>query len=165
MSVRELLFAKGLHFIDATSAVIFFVVKMIVIPVAATIVFLVWCTVKARSIGLVVYQPSSIHGSSLAWAMVVSLMACISNSATLVTNALDFASRARTPSAALYPQLFAIPLTCSIVCLMGILVSYSSQVISGEAIWLPIDLLGRFLDDNPSRVARPGVHRITICPT
>ncbi|KAI6116112.1 permease for cytosine/purines, uracil, thiamine, allantoin-domain-containing protein [Pisolithus sp. B1] len=134
----------------------FFVVKMIVTPVAAT-VFLVWCVVKARGIGPIVHQPSSIHGSSLAWAMVVSLMSCISNSATLVTNAPDFASRARTSGAALYPQLFAIPLTCSIVCLMGILVSSSSQVIFGEAIWSPVDLLGSFLDDDPSHATRFGV--------
>ncbi|KIJ59374.1 hypothetical protein HYDPIDRAFT_162483 [Hydnomerulius pinastri MD-312] len=134
----------------------FFVVKMIVTPIAA-IAFLVWCIVKAHGIGPIIHQPSTIHGSNLAWAMVVSLMSCISNSATLVTNAPDFASRARTPAAALYPQLFAIPLTCSVVCLIGILVSSSSQALYGEAIWSPIDLLGRFLDDSPSHATRFGV--------
>ncbi|KAL4079373.1 permease for cytosine/purines, uracil, thiamine, allantoin-domain-containing protein [Scleroderma citrinum] len=139
----------------------FFVIKMIVTPIAA-IVFLVWCIVKAKGIGPIVHQPSTVHGSSLAWAMVVSLMSCISNSATLVTNAPDFASRARTPAAALYPQLYAIPLTCSIVCLVGILVSSSSQAIYGEAIWSPIDLLDRFLDDNPSHATRFGVWFISV---
>ncbi|KAF8843912.1 NCS1 nucleoside transporter family [Paxillus ammoniavirescens] len=134
----------------------FFVVKMIVTPIAA-IVFLAWCIVKAHGIGPIVEQPSTIHGSNLAWAMVVSLMSCINNSVTLVTNAPDFASRARTPAAALWPQLFAIPLTCSVVCLIGILVSSSSQAIYGEAIWSPIDLLGRFLDDSPSHTTRFGV--------
>jgi len=62
----------------------FFVVKMIVTPIAA-LMFLVWCIVKANGIGPIVHQPSTIQGSSLAWAMVVSLMSCISNSATLVT--------------------------------------------------------------------------------
>jgi NCS1 family nucleobase:cation symporter-1 len=84
-------------------------------------------------------------------------MSCIANKVTLVTNAPDFASRARTPSAALYPQLFAIPLTASLVCLVGILVSSSSQAIYGTAIWSPIELLGNFLNDNPSKATRFGV--------
>jgi len=43
------------------------------------------------------------------------------------------------------------------VCLIGILVSSSSQAIYGEAIWSPIDLLNKFLDDNPSHSTRLGV--------
>ncbi|KAN0084349.1 Permease for cytosine/purines, uracil, thiamine, allantoin domain containing protein [Tylopilus felleus] len=134
----------------------FFVLKTVVTPTAA-IVFLIWCIIKAHGIGPIVQQPSSIHGSNLAWAMVVSLMSCISNMVTLLTNAPDFASRARTPAAALWPQLASFPLASSIVCLIGILVSSSSQAIYGEAIWSPIDLLGRFLDDNPSHATRFGV--------
>lgn len=72
-------------------------------------------------------------------------------------NAPDFASRARTPAAALWPQLVALPLASSIVCLIGILVSSSSQAIYGEAIWSPIDLLGRFLDGSPTPATRFGV--------
>ncbi|KAG1745189.1 permease for cytosine/purines, uracil, thiamine, allantoin-domain-containing protein [Suillus lakei] len=89
--------------------------------------------------------------------MVVSTMSCVSNKVTLITNAPDFASRARTPSAALYPQLFASPLTASFVCLIGILVSSSSQAIYGKAIWSPIELLGTFLNDTPSKATRFGV--------
>jgi len=134
----------------------FFIVMPILMPIAA-ITFLIWCIVKAHGIGPIVHQPSRLHGSELGWAMVVSAMSCISNKVTLVTNAPDFASRARTPSAALYPQLFALPLTSGLVCLVGILVSSSSQAIYGEAIWSPITLLGNFLDDNPSGATRFGV--------
>ncbi|OJA08369.1 hypothetical protein AZE42_01006 [Rhizopogon vesiculosus] len=134
----------------------FFIVMPILMPIAA-ITFLIWCIVKARGIGPIIHQSSTLHGSELAWAMVVSSMSCISNKVTLVTNAPDFASRARTPSAALYPQLFALPLTSGLVCLVGILVSSSSQAIYGEAIWSPIDLLGNFLDNNPSGATRFGV--------
>lgn len=82
--------------------------------------------------------------------------------ATLVTNAPDFASRAKSPSAALLPQLISVPLTFSLVSFIGIVVSSSSQTIFGEAIWSPIDLLGRFLDDAPSSATRFGVRPITI---
>lgn len=73
------------------------------------------------------------------------------------SNAPDFASRATTPSAALWPQVISIPLGFSIVSFLGIIVSSSSQVIYGEAIWSPIDLLAKFLENNPSHATRFGV--------
>jgi NCS1 family nucleobase:cation symporter-1 len=85
------------------------------------------------------------------------LMSCISNMATLITNAPDFASRAASTKAAMLPQLISVPLTFSLVSFVGIIVSSSSQTIYGEAIWSPIDLLGKFLDGNPSSATRFGV--------
>ncbi|KAI5887332.1 NCS1 nucleoside transporter family [Schizophyllum commune H4-8] len=133
-----------------------FTLKAIVAPVAG-ITFFVWCIVKAHGVGPIVKQPATIHGPEFSWAMVSSLMSCISNMATLITNAPDFASRATTPSAALWPQVFAVPLTFSLVSFIGIIVGSSSQAIYGEAIWSPIELLGRFLDDGPSRGQRFGI--------
>ncbi|KAJ7211246.1 permease for cytosine/purines, uracil, thiamine, allantoin-domain-containing protein [Mycena pura] len=137
-----------------------FTLKSIVAP-AAGITFFIWCIVKAKGVGPIIRQPSTIHGSDVSWAMVSSLMSCINNMATLITNAPDFASRAKTPSAALLPQLFSVPLTFSLVSFIGIIVSSSSVTIYGEAIWSPIDLLGKFLDDSPSKVARFGVWLIS----
>ncbi|KAJ7823964.1 permease for cytosine/purines, uracil, thiamine, allantoin-domain-containing protein [Mycena olivaceomarginata] len=133
-----------------------FTVKSIVAPTAG-ITFFIWCIVKAKGVGPVIRQPSTLHGSELGWAMVASLMSCISNMATLVTNAPDFASRAKTPAAALLPQLISVPLTFSFVSFIGIIVSSSSVTIYGEAVWSPIDLLGKFLDDSPSHATRFGV--------
>ncbi|KAJ6470109.1 permease for cytosine/purines, uracil, thiamine, allantoin-domain-containing protein [Mycena vitilis] len=133
-----------------------FTVKAIVAPTAG-ITFFIWCIVKAKGVGPIIRQPSTLHGSDLSWAMVSSLMSCISNMATLVTNAPDFASRAKTPSAAFLPQLISVPLTFSLVSFIGIIVSSSSVAIYGEAVWSPIDLLGKFLDDSPSHATRFGV--------
>ncbi|KAF9023663.1 hypothetical protein BDZ89DRAFT_1114977 [Hymenopellis radicata] len=119
--------------------------------------FFVWCIVKAKGVGPILSQPSGVHGSELGWAMVSSLMSCISNMATLVTNAPDFASRAQRPSAALWPQLISVPVTFSLVSFVGIVVSSSSEKIYGDAVWSPIDLLARFLDDGPSGATRFGV--------
>ncbi|KAI0716451.1 permease for cytosine/purines, uracil, thiamine, allantoin-domain-containing protein [Earliella scabrosa] len=133
-----------------------FTVKAIVAPIAG-ITFFIWCIVKAKGVGPIIHQPASLHGSDLSWGMVSSIMSCISNMATLVTNAPDFASRARTPGAAGWPQLISVPLGFSIVSFFGVIVSSSSQAIYGEAIWSPIDLLGKFLDGNPSSATRFGV--------
>ncbi|KAJ7753361.1 permease for cytosine/purines, uracil, thiamine, allantoin-domain-containing protein [Mycena maculata] len=133
-----------------------FTVKSIVAPIAG-ITFFIWCIVKAKGVGPIIRQPGTLHGSDLSWAMVSSLMSCISNMATLVTNAPDFASRAKSPQAALLPQLISVPLTFSLVSFIGIIVSSSSVTIYGEAVWSPIDLLGMFLDDSPSHATRFGV--------
>ncbi|OCH85765.1 hypothetical protein OBBRIDRAFT_284732 [Obba rivulosa] len=133
-----------------------FTLKAIVVPIAG-ITFFVWCIIKAHGVGPIINQPSQQHGSALGWSMVTSIMSCISNMATLVTNAPDFASRARRPSDAVLPQLISVPLGFSIVGFFGIIVSSSSQAIYGEAIWSPIDLLGKFLDDEPSHATRFGV--------
>lgn len=98
--------------------------------------------------------------------MVISLMSCISNMATLVVNAPDFASRAYRPSAAVLPQLISVPLGFSLVSFLGIIVSSSSNVIYGEPVWNPIDLLGKFLDNDaeghgPSSATRFGVWYIS----
>ena len=108
--------------------------------------FFIWVIVKAKGVGPIIRQPGTLQGSNLGWAMVVSLMSCISNMATLAVNAPDFASRAKTPSAAALPQLIAMPLGFIVVSFMGIIVSSSSTVIYGQTIWNPIDLLGKFLE-------------------
>lgn len=176
--VRRLLYLAALHALTGHISRHLFTLKFIVTPTAG-LVFFVWCIVKAKGVGPIISQPSTLHGSDLSWSMLVSLMSCVSNMATLVTyvffvsyfychhvglmscdldsNAPDFASRAKTPGAALWPQLFAVPLSFSVVSFIGITVSSSSQAIYGEAIWSPIDLLGRFLDDSPSSATRFGV--------
>ena len=138
-----------------------FTAKAIFVPIAG-FTFFIWIIVKAKGVGPIIHQPGTLQGSDLGWAMVVSLMSCISNMATLVVNAPDFASRAKTPSAAALPQLFTMPLGFIIVSFMGIIVSSSSTVIYGESIWNPIDLLGKFLDpdaegNGPSSATRFGV--------
>jgi len=81
----------------------------------------------------------------------------ISISYTDLRNAPDFGSRAKSPSAPIYSQLWSIPFSYGIICLLGVIVSSSSQTIYGYAIWSPVDLLAMFLEDNPSGATRFGV--------
>ncbi|KAG1776289.1 permease for cytosine/purines, uracil, thiamine, allantoin-domain-containing protein [Suillus placidus] len=134
----------------------FFTFKTI-ITIIACLIFMIWCIVKAKGVGPIVKQPGTIHGSELAWAMISGTAVCISNMITLTTNAPDFGSRAKTPSAPVVSQLWSIPLSYGLICLFGVIVSSSSQTIYGEVIWSPVDLLAKFLDDNPSSATRFGV--------
>ncbi|KAF8759746.1 Permease for cytosine/purines, uracil, thiamine, allantoin [Rhizoctonia solani] len=106
----------------------------------AGIAFFVWSIVKAKVLSNHP-SPAKLHGSELGWVMVKSLMSCISNMATLVVNAPDFASRAHRPSNAVMPQLISVPLGFSLVSFLGIIVSSSSEVIYGEPVWSPVDSL------------------------
>ncbi|KAG1736145.1 permease for cytosine/purines, uracil, thiamine, allantoin-domain-containing protein [Suillus paluster] len=134
----------------------FFTFKTIITSIAC-LIFMIWCIIKAKGVGPVVKQPGTLHGSELAWSMIVGAGACISNLITLTTNAPDFGSRAKTKSAPIYSQLWSIPFSYGSICLLGVIVSSSSQTIYGETIWSPVDLLARFLDDNPSPATRFGV--------
>lgn len=126
-----------------------FTVKAYFVPVAG-IAFLIWAVVRAGGIGPIVKRPNQIHGSELAWAMVNGIMSSIANFATLIVNDPDFSRFARKPKDALWSQFITIPVGFGVTSFIGIIVSSSSQVIYGEAIWDPLDLLENFINDGGS---------------
>ena len=121
-----------------------FTVKSFISPVAG-IVFLAWAIKKANGIGPIIHQPNTVHGSELAWTVIKGIMSSIANFATLIVNDPDFSRFATRPNDALWSQLFTIPIGFAVTSFIGIIVSSSSTVIYGEAIWNPLDLLSRFL--------------------
>ncbi|KIW93649.1 uncharacterized protein Z519_06254 [Cladophialophora bantiana CBS 173.52] len=84
-------------------------------------------------------------------------MSSIANFATLIVNDPDFSRFARKPRDALWTQLFTIPIGFVVTSFVGIIVSSSSKVIYGTAIWNPLDLLSQFLWDDATRADRFGV--------
>lgn len=126
-----------------------FTAKAFVAPTGA-VAFLVWALVRAKGVGPIIHQPSSLEGTDLAWEFVKGIMSSIGNFATLIANASDFTRFARKPAHAAWPQLVIIPTSFAITSLFGILVSSSSAVIYGEYIWNPVLLLGKFVDDGSS---------------
>lgn len=123
-----------------------FTVKAIYSPIAA-ISFFAWAIARAHGIGPVVHQPNTIHGSTLAWAVVKGIMSCIGNFAALIMNDPDFSRFARTPKDALWSQLFTIPVGFGVTSFIGIIVSSSSSVIFNNGpVWNPLSLLGMFLE-------------------
>ncbi|KAK3952429.1 permease for cytosine/purines, uracil, thiamine, allantoin-domain-containing protein [Pseudoneurospora amorphoporcata] len=126
-----------------------FTVKAYFVPSAA-IAFMIWAIVRAGDIGPIIRQPSSLKGSDLAWEFVKGIMTSIANFATLIVNDPDFARFARKPRDALWSQLFTIPAGFAITSLIGILVSSCSFSIYGEAVWDPLELLEKFLDEGNS---------------
>ncbi|KAL4894889.1 permease for cytosine/purines, uracil, thiamine, allantoin-domain-containing protein [Aspergillus ambiguus] len=117
---------------------------------ACAVAFFVWAIVRAHGMGPIIHQPNTAHGSELAWAVVKSIMNCIANFAALIINNPDFSRYARHPNDAFWPQLITIPLGFAVTSFIGIVVTSSSTVIFGKAVWNPLTLLGMFLEDASS---------------
>ena len=138
-----------------------FNVKALVVPMAG-ISFFIWAVVRAHGIGPIVHQPSTSHGSALAWGLVSGVMSAIANFATLIVNDPDFSRFARKPKDALWSQLITIPTGFAFTSFIGIIISSSSIVIfKGDPIWNPLTLLQSFLDEG-TRGNRAGVFFIAL---
>lgn len=134
-----------------------FTAKSIFVPLAG-IAFFLWSITRAHGLGPIVQQPATASGSTLAWGWVSGIMNSIANFATLILNDPDFARFAKKPRDALWPQLFTIPVGFALTSFIGLIVSSSSKVIYGTAIWNPLDLLSQFLlDDGATSAERFGV--------
>lgn len=143
-----------------------------------------WSITRAGGVGPVFSQPSSLSGSALHWQMLISISSCFNNMFTLskftvslnfpvdhlpdmslivlVTNAPDFASRARTPGAAVWPQLIALPAGFIITSFLGIGIASASAPQFGEQIWDVVHIMDRMLDVDPSSKTRAGVAFISL---
>lgn len=96
----------------------FFAAKAVIGPVVGFSLF-GWFISRAGGIGPVFAQPGTLSGSKLGWQMIISISSCFNNMFTLITNAPDFASRAKTPSAAVWPQIIALPMGFIITSFLG----------------------------------------------
>ncbi|KAI5298245.1 hypothetical protein KEM55_003632 [Ascosphaera atra] len=122
-----------------------FTVKAYYTPCAG-IAFMAWAIHRAGSIGPMITAAPTATGSTFRWAVVKAIMSAIANFVTLIINSLDFSRVARKPTDTLWSQLITIPTGFAITSLIGILVSSSSAVMYGSAVWNPLDLLSNFLD-------------------
>lgn len=140
-----------------------FTVKAAVAP-AAGIALFVWAIVKAGGVGPIIRQPATAKGSTLAWAIITGIMSAVSNFATLIVNAPDFARFARKPSDALWPQFITIPVGFAVTSFIGIIVGSSSAIIYPElgATWNPLNLLKEFITDGGNGVGSSGARAGTF---
>lgn len=126
--------------------------KSYVVP-AAGIAFLIWVVVRAGGPGPIISQPNTVHGSELAWQVVLGIMTSIANFAALIMNDPDFSRFAVKPKDALWSQLVTIPVGFAVTSFIGIIVSSSSAVIypeETEPVWNPLQLLEKLLDEGNS---------------
>ncbi|HUG53589.1 MAG TPA: NCS1 family nucleobase:cation symporter-1 [Vicinamibacteria bacterium] len=110
-----------------------------------TAVLLWWAVDKADGLGPLLRQPGRLNTFSEFWPVFIpSLTAMIGFWATLSLNMPDFTRFGRSQKEQMIGQVVALPTTMSVFAAMGVMITSATVIIYGEAIWDPIQLVGRF---------------------
>src|SRR4051795_10012780 len=112
---------------------------------AMTGVLLWWAVSKANGLGPLLAQPGKFHTFAQFWPVFVpSLTAMIGFWATLSLNMPDFTRFGRSQREQIIGQVVALPTTMSLFAAMGVMITSATAIIYGQAIWDPVQLVGKF---------------------
>ena len=110
-----------------------------------TCVLLWWAIDKANGLGPLLSQPGKFHTFAEFWPVFVpSLTAMIGFWATLSLNMPDFTRFGRSQREQIVGQVVALPTTMSLFAAMGVMITSATAIIYGQAIWDPVQLVGKF---------------------
>ncbi|OAP61802.1 hypothetical protein AYL99_04005 [Fonsecaea erecta] len=139
-----------------------YTVKAVTAPIGG-IAFAVWVAVRAgHGAGPVMSQSSSLKGSALTWTVIQAIISSLDNFSTFILNDSDFTRFSKKPSHALWSQLITVPVSFSLTSLVGLIVSSCSATLYGSPLWNPLDVLERFVTENPSSSDRAGVFFLAL---
>src|SRR4029078_2985205 len=108
---------------------------------------MLWWGVSDRSNGLgpLLAQPGKFRTvAEFLPVFIPSLTAMIGFWATLSLNMPDFTRFGRSQREQMIGQVVALPTTMSVFAAMGVMITSATAIIFGEAIWDPVQLVGRF---------------------
>ncbi len=116
--------------------------------IAAGLALLLWAMYRAGGLGPVLSQPSrfATTGQFVAF-FIPSLTAMVGFWATLALNIPDLSRFAKDQRAQVLGQFLGLPPAMTLFAFIGVAVTSASQVIFGETIWDPVQLLSRI--DSP----------------
>ena len=112
---------------------------------AVGLLLLWWITSLAGGLGPVLSAPSKFHSTAEFMRFFIpSLTGMVGFWATVALNIPDFTRYARSQRAQMLGQALGLPAAMTLYSFIGVAVTSASVVIFGEAIWDPVELLGRF---------------------
>jgi NCS1 family nucleobase:cation symporter-1 len=104
-----------------------------------------WAIDKANGLGPLLSQPGKFRTFGEFWPVFVpSLTAMIGFWATLSLNMPDFTRFGRSQREQIVGQVVALPTTMSLFAAMGVMITSATAIIYGQAIWDPVQLVGKF---------------------
>src|SRR5438874_4117113 len=110
-----------------------------------TVALLWWAVSRANGLGPLLAQPGKFHSFRELWPVFVpSLTAMIGFWATLSLNMPDFTRFGRSQREQIIGQVVALPTTMSVFAAMGVMITSATAIIFGQAIWDPVQLVGKF---------------------
>jgi nucleobase:cation symporter-1, NCS1 family len=108
-------------------------------------VLLWWAISRADGLGPLLAQPGRFRTLGEFWPVFVpSLTAMIGFWATLSLNMPDFTRFGRSQREQMVGQVVALPTTMSLFAAMGVVITSATAIIYGQAIWDPVQLVGKF---------------------
>ncbi len=117
-----------------------------------TAILLWWAIRTANGLGPLLSQPGKYRTIREFWPVFVpSLTAMIGFWATLSLNMPDFTRFGRSQREQMIGQVVALPTTMSLFAAMGVVITSATAIIYGQAIWDPVQLVGKF--SSPAIVA------------
>ena len=109
------------------------------------ILLLWWILRQAGGLGPVLSAPSKFHSAGeFIRFFIPSLTGMVGFWATVALNIPDFTRYAKSQKAQIVGQAIGLPTAMTLYAFIGVAVTSASAVIFGEAIWDPVQLLGRF---------------------
>jgi len=113
--------------------------------VAMSLLLLAFVLHRAGGLGPLFAAPSQFHSQDeFARFFFPALTGIVGYWATLSLNIPDFTRYAKSQGAQLFGQAFGLPMAMTLFSMLGIVCTSASTVIFGQAIWSPVELLGRF---------------------
>jgi NCS1 family nucleobase:cation symporter-1 len=104
-----------------------------------------WITRQAGGLGPVLSTPSKFRsGAEFFRFFIPSLTGMVGFWATVALNIPDFTRYAKSQKAQMLGQALGLPTAMTLYAFIGVAVTSASVVLFGEAIWDPVQLLGRF---------------------
>src|SRR6476620_11272398 len=111
-----------------------------------------WAVWSAQGFGPLLAKPGRFTtGGEFFKVFVPSLTAMIGFWATLSLNMPDFTRFGRSQREQIIGQVVALPTTMSLFAAMGVMITSATAIIYGQAIWDPVQLVGKF--SSPAVVA------------
>jgi NCS1 family nucleobase:cation symporter-1 len=108
-------------------------------------ILLWWAIDQADGLGPLLSQPGKFRTLAELWPVFVpSLTAMIGFWATLSLNMPDFTRFGRSQREQAVGQVVALPTTMFVFAAMGVMITSATAIIFGQAIWDPVQLVGRF---------------------
>jgi nucleobase:cation symporter-1, NCS1 family len=104
----------------------------------------------------------TLHGSTLAWAMLGGINSVMGKTSTSIVNQPDLARYARTKTAPMWSQLIALPVGNTLCATLGIFGASAIRAGWGELIWNPWLLCDAILDRNWNHGARAAVSIVSL---
>ncbi|KAK4048034.1 hypothetical protein OIV83_005068 [Microbotryomycetes sp. JL201] len=119
-------------------------------------------TQAGGSAGPAVTQGGTATGSTRHWLLIRFVLTSAASCSTFASNASDWQRNAIKPSDPILGQILGFPLANMVVSIIGLLVASTSQVVTGEIMWNPLEYLDAILTQSYTPSIRAGVFFISL---